>query len=187
MCQCSGGAGILPALHVSVSRAGWKPAPLFYHARMESITLRPATRADAEFIRENLCSLAEVEGRPGAAKITAARIAEILFGERPPATCQIVMHADVPIGHAWYYMTVPTFTGVPVLFLEDIVVRPEHRSKGVGRRVMEHLAQIAREHRCDRVFWRVVADNDAAVRFYERLGAARVTGVETYWMRSDAL
>ncbi|MCA9278382.1 MAG: GNAT family N-acetyltransferase [Phycisphaeraceae bacterium] len=154
---------------------------------MESITLRPATKDDAEFIRENLCFLAETEGRPGAAKITAERIHEVLFGDNPPATCQIVMDAAQSIGHVWYFFTVPTFSGVPVLFLEDIVIRPEYRSRGAGACVMELLTQIARDAGCDRMFWHVVSNNDAAIRFYERLGASRVEGVETYWMSLDSV
>jgi len=41
----------------------------------------------------------------------------------------------------------------------------------VGRKLLERLAQIAVERDCGRVEWAVLAWNEDAIRFYERLGA----------------
>ena len=65
-----------------------------------------------------------------------------------------------------------------------IFVRPYFGGAGLGQRLLETLAALARERRCGRFEWAVLDWNEPAIRFYRRLGAtilpdwriARVTG-----------
>jgi GNAT superfamily N-acetyltransferase len=59
----------------------------------------------------------------------------------------------------------------PCLFLEDLVVRQEHRRKGVGRLLAEEVFRLAADRQMDRVEWMVLDWNEAAHAFYTAMGA----------------
>ncbi|MFI4855264.1 MAG: GNAT family N-acetyltransferase [Phycisphaerales bacterium JB065] len=156
------------------------------------LTMRPATPRDAEFILANLETLAEAEGRPGAVSSTPHDINAALFGERATAECRIFLNTDhstgdhTPIGHAWFFERVPTFSGQRVLCLEDIVIRPEHRAQGFGTSAMALIAALAKERDCHAMLWEVKAGNTAAERFYQRLGATHDPSILSYEIRGEA-
>ena len=140
---------------------------------------------DAAFIIAHLEGLAEVEGRPGAVRSTPDVICEALFGPRATAECVIFEFTTdsgsrTPVGHAWFFERVPTFSGRRVLCLEDIFIRPEHRGRGVGARAMALLAALAKDHGCRGMLWEVKAGNDGAERFYARLGAKHDPSILSY-------
>lgn len=149
--------------------------------------LRPASPADVAFILENIRGLAAVEGRPDAVTVSARRLAELLFGPMPVATCSIIHDREAgDVGHAWYYYFAPTFTGTLVLYLEDLYIRPEHRGRGIGRVCMGQLAAVAKAAGAEGMAWSVVDGNDAAAAFYEQLGARAKTGSSTYRLAGEA-
>jgi GNAT superfamily N-acetyltransferase len=75
------------------------------------------------------------------------------------------------VGFALYFHSFSTFLGRPGLYLEDLFVRPAHRGRGVGRYLLGWLAQAALERGCGRLEWAVLDWNEAAIRFYRKLGA----------------
>lgn len=152
-----------------------------------SITLRPAIPADAPFILDNIRGLAAVEGRPESVTISVERIVEILFGPTPAARCLIIERHGAAIGQAWIYTIVPTFTGAKVLYLEDLYIRPEHRSRGAGRATMAVLSAMALREGCTAMQWSIVEGNEAAARFYERLGASIKGGSIPYRLDRGAM
>jgi GNAT superfamily N-acetyltransferase len=110
-----------------------------------------------------------------------------LFGELRCAEALIARvdgNCQEAAGFALFFHTYSTFLGRRSLWLEDIFVRPEFRGAGLGQRLLETLAALARERRCGRFEWAVLDWNEPAIRFYRRLGAtilpdwriARVTG-----------
>lgn len=145
-----------------------------------SLRVRPATPDDAEFILANLHGLAAAEGRPGAVRSTPHDINAALFGERATAECVIFQDGSLPVGHAWFFERVPTFSGQRVLCLEDILIRPEHRGRGFGARAMALLAAMAKGRGCVGMLWEVKAGNDGAERFYQRLGAMHDPSILSY-------
>lgn len=143
------------------------------------IRLRPADHADLHFVLEGMRGLAATEGRPGAVTVSVERLAELLDGPGG-AECLIAERGSeppVPIGHAWWFVKHRTFTGQPVMWLEDLHIAPEHRGRGVGRAVMTLLARRARRAGMEGIAWTVEPGNDRAMAFYERLGAARAGSV----------
>lgn len=145
-----------------------------------ALDYRRANPNDAEFILANLETLAEAEGRPGAVRSTPHDINAALFGERATAECIIFESAGKPVGHAWFFERIPTFSGRRVLCLEDIVIRPEHRGRGHGARAMVLLASLAKQRGCHGMLWEVKAGNDGAERFYTRLGATHDPSILSY-------
>ncbi len=161
-----------------------------------TLSMRPANPDDAEFILANLAILAEAEGRPGAVTSTSHDINAALFGERATAECRIFLNDDqagghipvghAPVGHAWFFERIPTFSGKRVLCLEDIVIRPEHQGRGIGARAMALLAALAKQRGCHAMLWEVKTGNDAAERFYQRLGATHDPSILSYEIRGEA-
>ncbi len=64
--------------------------------------------------------------------------------------------------------------------LFDIATVASQRRKGIGMATCVNLMRLARQHGASRAWLSVVADNEAAVRLYERLGFAPVYD---YWYR----
>ena len=75
-----------------------------------------------------------------------------------------------------FFHTFSTFLGRRGLYLEDLFVRPAHRGRGIGRRLMQHLAALAVERGCGRFEWTVLDWNAPAIGFYRALGAMPQAG-----------
>jgi GNAT superfamily N-acetyltransferase len=58
------------------------------------------------------------------------------------------------------------------LFVEDLFVRAQFRSKGIGKALLQHMAVIARERNCFGMHWEVLDWNATAIDFYRSLGAS---------------
>jgi GNAT superfamily N-acetyltransferase len=146
-----------------------------------------AQRTDLGDLHARIRGLAEYESLTHLCVATEDDLAEALFGPVPAAEALIVRLEENPqvcAGFALFFHTYSTFLGRRSLWLEDIFVRPEFRGAGLGQRLLETLAALARERRCGRFEWAVLDWNEPAIRFYRRLGAtilpdwriARVTG-----------
>ena len=90
---------------------------------------------------------------------------------RPVAEVALAYVDTVVVGFALFFHNFSTFLGRPGLYLEDLFVKPEWRGRGIGQRLLTHLAAIAVERGCGRMEWTVLDWNQAALRFYERMGA----------------
>jgi GNAT superfamily N-acetyltransferase len=62
-----------------------------------------------------------------------------------------------------------TWFTVPVCYLEDLFVEPECRGCGLGRALIEALAEEGRRARWARIYWRTADDNVDAQFLYDRL------------------
>lgn len=75
------------------------------------------------------------------------------------------------VAYAIYFFTYSSFLARPTLYLEDLFILPEHRGRGIGRRMFERLRREARREGCGRMEWMVLDWNRPALRFYDALGA----------------
>lgn len=73
-------------------------------------------------------------------------------------------------GMANALITVSTAQGCRVLLLEDVIVAARHRGLGLGRRLVEHVCDWARNEGMTRVTLLADKDNAPALAFYESLG-----------------
>ncbi|MGE5624700.1 MAG: N-acetyltransferase family protein [Bacillota bacterium] len=137
----------------------------------DSLRIRRATADDAPLILSLIRELAEYEKLLHEVTATEAGIRESLFGAKPVAECVIAEQAGKPAGFALFFHNYSTFLGKPGLYLEDLYVKPELRGKGIGRKLLVHLAQLALERGCGRFEWAVLDWNEPAIRFYKGLGA----------------
>lgn len=92
-----------------------------------------------------------------------------------------------PVGFALFFHNYSTFLGRPGLYLEDLYVRPEARGRGIGRRLLVHLAGIAKERGCGRMEWSVLDWNEPAIGFYRSLGARPMDEWTVFRVTGEAL
>jgi len=92
-----------------------------------------------------------------------------------------------PAAFAFYFFAYSTWRGSPVLYLEDVFVRPDHRRRGIGIALMRRLASLAVESRCERFVWQVLDWNEPAINFYKSIGARPLPEWITMRLEGDAL
>ncbi len=76
-------------------------------------------------------------------------------------------------GVALFYEGLGSFRARPFLYLEDLVISEEARSRGIGEALMVALAREALARGALRLEWVVLDWNERAIRFYERFGARK--------------
>lgn len=153
------------------------------------VTIRSATIDDVPVILELIRGLAEYERLAHEAVATEDDLRRTLFGERPVA--EVILAAPEgegpAAGFALFFHNYSTFLGRPGIHLEDLFVRPEHRGRGIGRRVLEHLARLAVDRDCGRLEWSVLDWNEDAIRFYRSIGAVGMDQWTVQRLDGDAL
>lgn len=151
------------------------------------ITIRPAREDDAATLLRLIRALAEYERLADQVVATEAGLRESLFGATPRAEAVLAEAGGDAIGFALWFHNFSTFLGRHGLYLEDLFVLPEWRSRGVGRALLVHLARIAVERGCGRMEWSVLDWNAPAIGFYRRLGAVPMDEWTVYRLTGEAL
>ena len=154
---------------------------------MDPLGIVPATEQDVPLILQFIRELAEYERLADRVEATEQRVRDNLFGPTPRACCVLAYQETRAVAFALYYYTYSTFAGLPGLYLEDLFVKPDVRGQGVGRALLRHLAQLAKQNGCWRIEWAVLRWNQSAIGFYENLGAVPMDEWEVYRLSGDAL
>lgn len=152
-----------------------------------TLSIRPAVPADLPLIAQFIRDLAEYEKLAHEVRFDEAGLGERLFGARPYAEVLIGEVAGTPQGFALFFHNFSTFEGKPGVYLEDLFVRPEARGSGLGRALLQALAQIAVERDCARLEWWVLDWNEPAIGFYRNLGAKPMDEWTVFRVDGDAL
>jgi GNAT superfamily N-acetyltransferase len=100
-----------------------------------------------------------------------AAIDDALFANSPKAFCDIAEWDGEPVGFALWFLNFSTFRGRSGLYIEDLFVRPAHRSRGVGGALLQNLAERCLAQGWARLEWAVLDWNEPAIDFYEAQGA----------------
>jgi GNAT superfamily N-acetyltransferase len=151
------------------------------------VQIRSATERDVPVIREMIEALATYEKLRDACVVSDDRLRETLFGPHPSAEVIIAHAGDKPAGFALFFHNYSTFLAQRGLYLEDLFVKPEYRGRGIGRALLERLAQIAVERDCGRFEWSVLDWNEPAIGFYKKLGAVPMEDWTIFRVTGDAL
>jgi GNAT superfamily N-acetyltransferase len=152
-----------------------------------SLSVRPATPADAGVILAFIRELAEYEKLAHQVVATESTVRETLFGPRTAAEALIAELDGAPVGFAIYFHNYSTFLSRPGIYLEDLFVKPALRRRGVGKALFTRVAQIAVERRCGRFEWSVLDWNEPAIAFYKSLGAEPMSDWTVFRLTGEAL
>lgn len=151
------------------------------------LSIRNATPADIPVMLDLIRGLAEYEREPNAVVATEEDLRRDGFGSQPKYRCTIAEWDGRPAGFAFFFYNYSTWRGQPGVYLEDLFVLPEMRGKGIGKALLQHLAQIAVQEHCYGIRWMVLEWNEPALKFYDSLGATILGEWETMLLTGDAL
>jgi len=161
----------------------------------DTVQISPATDQDVPLVLALIRALAEYEHLSHEVQATEEGLRMSLFGPRPSAEVLIARIDGQPVGFAVFFHNYSTFVGRPGLYLEDLFVLPEFRRRGIGRKLLAHLAAIAVERNCGRMEWAVLNWNEMAIHVYRAVAARslddwtvfRLTGEELKQLADQAM
>ena len=133
--------------------------------------IRPLIEHELPELLELIRAKAEFDGCPETLVATIESLRQALFSAQPLAHALVAEIGGHLVGMATYYATFSSFIARPGLWLDDLFVYPEFRSRGVGEALMRRLSAVAKAGGCGRIDWHVSQLNDRGKGFYLRIGA----------------
>lgn len=136
--------------------------------------VRRACETDVSALLALMHELAEFEHYRERFRVTAQDLLDRgLKADRPQQfVAFIAEHEGAAAGYALVYEIPFTYDLRPTLVLKELYVREQLRGLSVGADLMSAVIEHAKRHRCGRLKWEVLPDNDRAKRFYRRYGGA---------------
>lgn len=148
-------------------------------------TFRSAVKDDVPAILQLIRELAVYERLEHEVVADEATLSESLFGEKRYAEVLLAEVGGDIAGFCLFFHNFSTFLGKPGIYIEDIFVRPEYRSQGIGRKFFAEISAIAEQRKCGRVEWWVLDWNKPAITFYERMGAVAMDEWTVYRLTEE--
>jgi GNAT superfamily N-acetyltransferase len=139
------------------------------------IDIRFAAPTEVTLIYDFIHDKAEFDRNIGAysgkVQTTPDKIKQTIFSDRPFAYVLLAEESRDRIGFALYGFRYSSFVGQPSVWLDDLFVKPDMRSKGAGTLLMNKLQQIAQQNNCSHLSWTADVRNIRGLSFYQSLGA----------------
>ncbi len=104
-------------------------------------------------------------------EVTEERLSNALFGDFKTAEALVVTDGRTLAGYAVFYPSFSTFRGQSGFYLEDLYIRSNFRGRRLGEKMLGEIARIGRERGYERIDFTVLDWNEAAMKFYRKLGA----------------
>ncbi len=137
-----------------------------------SLVISIAKESDVATLYRLTVALAEYERKtPEQILVTEQKLKKWAFGPNKAFEAIIAYWEGKPVGMAAYFSVWVGFAGETALYLEDLFVLPEYRGRGIGTKLMQELANKAKERECYQMRWSVFDWNETAIEFYKKLGA----------------
>lgn len=154
---------------------------------VNDIEIRPATEADVQLLFDLILELASYEKMADQVAGDPEVLRRSLFEEKAAEALLLETADGEAVGYAIFFTTFSTFECRSGIWLEDVYVRPEHRRGGIGRAVMEHLANLALDRGHVRLDWVALEWNEPALNFYNQLGARRLDDWKLLRLEKDGI
>ena len=133
-------------------------------------TIRKAEANDMAQVLRLIKELAVYEKAPDAVEVTVDDLIAYGTGNNPDFTCFVAEQNGDILGIALVYYRFSTWKGRTV-HLEDLIVREQHRGKGLGMALYTEVIKYTYELGLKRIEWVVLDWNTSAVDFYKASGA----------------
>lgn len=154
---------------------------------MSNCTFRPAAPGDEELILSFIRALADYEHMSDHVVATPELLGEWIF-EKQRAEVIFAVAEGKEVGFALFFHNFSTFLGRAGVYLEDLLVLPEHRGQGYGKALLKELARIAVERGCGRLEWACLDWNQSSIDFYTKgMGAVPMEEWTVYRLTGETL
>ncbi len=136
--------------------------------------------------RQAILSLLDMYSRDpmGAAAPLAPEVGRDLIEglqNQPGSLVLLAFENGKAVGICACFASFSTFQARPILNIHDIAVEPGHRNRGIGRRLLDAVAEQARQRGCCRITLEVRDDNVTAQRLYQDFGFRASTPPMHFW------
>lgn len=131
--------------------------------------------------------LALYEKAPEQCHLTAEQLRTALFTEHPALFGHVAEVDGQVVGIALWFLNFSTWDGVHGIYLEDLYVTPDQRGNGLGKQLLEALAQECVAKGYTRLQWWVLNWNEPSIGFYKSLGAVPMDEWTTMRVADEAL
>ncbi len=143
------------------------------------VKIRAATFEDLARLAELLGALFEQESEMRVDREAQLRGLRSILEDSAAGEILVAQLGDDVVGMMNLLYTISTALGARAAILEDVIVAPEARGRGVGSRLIQAAIELARRRGCKRISLLTDATNTGAQRLYESLGFEAST-MKTY-------
>lgn len=137
------------------------------------LRVRPAQPADAQLLTPLCAAHADFERLPFCAQGHSERLHTALASRLLHAW--LLVQGGATVGYASVTLDMATLSARRFAHLDCLYLQPAARGQGGGQALMQAVQLFAQAQGCTNLQWQTPAWNHAAIRFYSRLGATRVT------------
>lgn len=134
---------------------------------MEEIKIRKGTETDLPHVLALVKELAVYERAPNEVEVTLEEMKDWGFGKDKIFEFFVAENENKIVGIALYYYKYSTWKG-KCLFLEDIIVTETFRRYGLGSKLFNEVALVAKKLKVRRMEWQVLEWNETALNFYKK-------------------
>ncbi|GGM83509.1 N-acetyltransferase [Lentzea pudingi] len=149
--------------------------------------IRRVEPRDVDAVVALVHELALYEKAPEQCHLTPEQLRTALFGESPALFGHVAEVDGQVVGIALWFLNFSTWDGVHGIYLEDLYVTPDQRGKGLGKQLLEALAQECVAKGYSRLQWWVLNWNEPSIGFYKSLGAIPMDEWTTMRVSGEAL
>ena len=137
----------------------------------DNIIIRHSTPNDIPDILNMIKGLAEYEKLADEVRATENNLEKYIFGKEKFVDAWLAEFNNEIAGHVIFFHNFSTFLSKPGLYIEELYVKPEFRNKGIGKKLLMKVIEIAKADNCGRVEWAVLDWNKPAIEFYKSMKA----------------
>lgn len=153
---------------------------------MDGVSFRFAEAKDTPLVLDFIRALARYEKMEDLVVADEETLRDQLFVKKN-AEVIFAMEDGVEVGFALFFHNFSTFLGKAGLYLEDLFVKPECRSRGIGTKLFKELARICKERGYGRFEWWCLDWNEPSIRFYKAMGAEAMSDWTVYRIDGERL
>ncbi len=134
---------------------------------MKDIIIRIGRQADLSQVLSLVKELAVYERAANEVEVTIEEMQNWGFGKDKIFDFFVAESENKIVGIALYYYKYSTWKG-KCLFLEDIIVTETFRRYGLGSKLFDEVARVAKREKVRRMEWQVLEWNESALNFYKK-------------------
>jgi GNAT superfamily N-acetyltransferase len=133
--------------------------------------IRPAEFRDLSQLYLLLRAKAEFDGALSAMTASQQELGRAIFCEKPGCEFAVAELDRKLLGFVSFYPVFSTYAARPGLWMDDLFVDAEVRSRGIGLSLLKYVASVAVARDCCKLEWSLQVSNFRGTAFYQREGA----------------